>query len=243
GRDEQAGLDHQLQQADRFHAYRFTTRVGSGNHDDTLVFVKGNIQWNDGLLCGLETEQQQRMPRVDERYGGVSNEFRHIGIDVDGKKCLGTHEVYLRKQPVVIDQQRDMWPQFVGERRKDTDNLPPHLELQIPHLIIQVKYFLRLNIGRLSRSRLIVYPAFYLSFVFSQYRYAQPSVAYGQVAIGRPSLLLGSPEYLVDPLAGLLLCLRDVRHNFGQRRRCCGFYFSLGIDYTLNSYKDIFFYG
>src|SRR5690606_24373997 len=159
---------------------------------------------------------------------GGRSEYTQRGIDVAGKRCLGSHVVSRRRRPVGIEQQRDMWRQFVGERRRDTDNLPPHLELQIPHLIIQVKYFLRLNIGRLSRSRLIVYPAFYLSFVFSQYRYAQPSVAYGQVAIGRPSLLLGSPEYLVDPLAGLLLCLRDVRHNFGQRRRCCGFYFSLG---------------
>src|SRR3546814_17909730 len=85
------------------------------------------------------------MPRFNQREGCIRNQFRHVGVYIDGKKGFRTHKVYLGQESVIVDQQRHMRPKLVGERSQYADNLPPHLKLEVTYLIVKVEYFLRLD--------------------------------------------------------------------------------------------------
>ena len=97
-RDEQAALQHVLQQPYSFQADRLSAGVGTGDDENTLFFVQLYIQRYNFFPMFGKRELQQRMYRHCPVYNLLVFKSRFQSGDLLGKQGLGTYEIYFGKK-------------------------------------------------------------------------------------------------------------------------------------------------
>ena len=99
-RNQQTALQHILQQTDRFQANRFTSRVRSGNYQQTLFLFQENIQRDDLLVLSLQREEEQGMCGAYPVDLLFVLQDRLDSVHLLGKQRFGADEVDLGQELV-----------------------------------------------------------------------------------------------------------------------------------------------
>ena len=177
--DEQAALQHVLQQAHRLQAHGLAARVGARYDEDALLPVEGDVQGHHLLAVPGQGELEQGMDGRGPVYDLPVLQGGFQCLDVLCQQGLGADEVYLGQELVGQQHRRDGGAQPGGEFRQDADDFAPFVAFQLADAVVGFHHFGRLDEHGLSAGRLIVHDASYLALQGGSHRDDQASVAHG----------------------------------------------------------------
>ena len=197
-RNRQAALQHILQQANRFQAYRFTTSIRTTDKQQSLCTVQHNIQRHHMPTLLLQRELQQGMDGtnpVDNRFG-LYGWFKSLSqLSPLG---LGLNQVDHSQQLIRVDYLAHVRAYLISKYGKYAYHLAALFGLQLAHLVVCLNHLGWLNKHRLTSSTLIVHNTVNTALYLWSHWYHQSSVAHsgGSILIYQP-IALGRMQYSI----------------------------------------------
>src|SRR5690606_11705753 len=92
-RDQDSALEHVLKQRHSFASHGFSTGIGAGYHQQSLVTTELDIEWNDLFPLGFQRNLQDRVPRPSPIEGTLLDQLRLATICLLRKSCFGTDKI------------------------------------------------------------------------------------------------------------------------------------------------------
>ena len=195
--DEEAALEHILDESDGLEADGFAACVGAGDDEDAVGVVEVEAE-GDNLLP-LAGEEKERVAGIEKADFGDGVDDGPDGVEGDGEARFGTDEVEAREDPIGIEEGVDGRSQGFGETGKDALYLMVFGELEFAEVVAEFDDLGGLEVGGLSGGGFVVDEAFDFAAVGVEHGDDGATVADGGLGVLRgPAFLFGSGKLTGD---------------------------------------------
>ena len=209
----QAALSHHRQQSDCLEGYGLSSRIGPCYYEGSIVAAYGHVYGN-----GLFSVYQRVAGLLQNQLSPVGH-LRAFSLHPDRKLSLGEYHIQGYKQFLVVHDGMKMLCYRRGKLGQYSLYLRLLGQLQLPELVVQVDYHLRLYEYGGSCGRLVVNYAGESSPVLCLDRHHVPAVSYGHYGVLQISLVVGRVQYVVEPVLYRIVLPRYATPYVLQLRR------------------------
>ena len=209
----QAALSHHRQQSDCLEGYGLSSRIGPCYYEGSIVAAYGHVYGN-----GLFSVYQRVAGLLQNQLSPVGH-LRAFSLHPDRKLSLGEYHIQGYKQFLVVHDGMKMLCYRRGKLGQYSLYLRLLGQLQLPELVVQVDYHLRLYEYGGSCGRLVVDYAGEPSPVLCLDRHHVPAVSYGHYGVLQISLVVGGVQYVVEPVLYRIVLSRYAAPYVLQLRR------------------------